>query len=119
MPGLTLPQVTASNKLAESALPSGLVAVFAGATAGIGSLALRGFAKHTIRPRIYFIGRSEEGAAKLQEELKAINADGEYIFLKANMSLLKETDEVSKQIMDKEKHVNVLFMSQGTANLSG
>lgn len=112
-------QVKASNSSASSNLPAGLVAVFAGATAGIGEAALKAFAKHTVRPRIYFIGRSQDAGDRLQKELKDINPNGEYIFIKADMSLLKNADEVCKDIKMKEKFINVLFMSQGSLKLTG
>ena len=114
MAALPLSQVQSANQKAKDELPPGLVAVFAGATAGIGALALKGFAKSTVKPRVYFIGRSEEGAAQLKAELNEINEGGEYTFVKADMSSLKKTDKVCREIMAKEQHINVLFMSQET-----
>lgn len=112
-----LSRVHASNAQARTDLPKGIVAVFAGSTAGIGALALKAFATHAPSPRIYFIGRSEEAGAQLKRELKALNADGEYVFVPADMSLLKNVDEVCRDIKSKEKVVNVLFVSQGTLRM--
>ncbi|KAH7266046.1 hypothetical protein B0J15DRAFT_487700 [Fusarium solani] len=111
---VSLSEVEHSNSSAASTLPSGLVAVFAGATAGIGEAALKAFAKHTVRPKIYFIGRSREAGDRLLKELKAINSDGVYEFVQADMSLLANVDKVCQDIKSKESVVNVLFMSQGT-----
>ncbi|KAJ3502764.1 hypothetical protein NM208_g16659 [Fusarium decemcellulare] len=111
---VSLSEVQQSNSSAASVHPSGLVAIFAGATAGIGETALKAFAKHTVQPKIYFIGRSQEAGERLQTELKALNSGGEYIFIKEDMSLLKNVDKVCEDIKSKGSAVNVLFMSQGT-----
>ncbi|KPM36156.1 hypothetical protein AK830_g10406 [Neonectria ditissima] len=114
---VAISKVLESNLLASSALPSGLVAVFAGATAGIGEMALKSFAQHTTRPKIYYIGRSQEAGDRLQRELKDLNPEGTYQFVKKDMSLLKNVDDVCRDIKSKEKAINVLFMSQGTLRL--
>ncbi|KAJ4206757.1 hypothetical protein NW767_003045 [Fusarium falciforme] len=111
---VSLSEVEHSNSSAASTLPSGLVAVFAGATAGIGETALKAFAKHTVRPKIYFIGRSREAGDRLLKELNVINSEGVYEFVQADMSLLANVDKVCQDIKRKESVVNVLFMSQGT-----
>ncbi|KAF7548035.1 hypothetical protein G7Z17_g7316 [Cylindrodendrum hubeiense] len=115
---VAISKVLESNLLARSTLPSGLVAVFAGATAGIGEMALKAFTKHTLKPRIYFIGRSQEAGDRLQQELKRLNPEGTYNFIKTDMSLLKNVDAVCADIKSKEKAINVLFMSQGTVKYS-
>ncbi|KAF4340852.1 hypothetical protein FBEOM_5193 [Fusarium beomiforme] len=114
---VALSRVQQTNTLAASKLPAGLVAVFAGATAGIGETALKAFAKHTAQPRIYYIGRSQESGDRLQNELKGLNPDGEYVFIKKDMSLLKNVDEVCRDIKSKEPVLNVLFLSQGTLRI--
>lgn len=114
---VSLAEVEASNANASKTLPAGLVAVFAGATSGIGEASLKSFTKHTVRPKIYFIGRSQESGDRILKELKEINADGEYNFIKADMSLLKNVDDVCRDIKKKETAINVLFLSQGTLKL--
>jgi NAD(P)-dependent dehydrogenase (short-subunit alcohol dehydrogenase family) len=114
---VSLSEVHQTNASAVSKLPAGLVAVFAGATAGIGETALKAFAKHTLRPKIYFIGRSQEAGDRLQIELKELNPEGSYIFIKKDMSLLKNVDEVCRDIKSKEPVLNVLFLSQGTLRI--
>lgn len=111
-----LEQIQSSNTNIAAAYPAGLVAVFAGATAGIGESSLREFARHTVRPRIYIIGRSQEACIRLDAELKELNPDGTYTFLRSDTSLLRNVDDVCLQIKQKEEAINVLFMSQGTAN---
>lgn len=116
---VTLAQAQATNALASTSLPPGLVGVFAGATSGIGSTALLAFAKHVSRPKIYFIGRSSDAAADLIKQMKESNPDGEYIFLEKDLSLLKNVDEVCKEILFKEKAINLLVMSQGGLIMGG
>ncbi|KAF5687976.1 hypothetical protein FCIRC_2120 [Fusarium circinatum] len=114
---VSLSQVQQTNASAASELPSGLVAVFAGATAGIGETALKAFARYTTQPKIYYIGRSQEAGDRLQNELKELNPEGEYVFIKKDMSLLKNVDEVCQDIKSKETVLNVLFLSQGTLRI--
>ncbi|GKU01009.1 unnamed protein product [Fusarium langsethiae] len=90
---VSLSDVQQTNALAASKLPAGLVAVFAGATAGIGETALKAFAKHALRLKIYFIGRSQEAGDRLQIELRNINPEGSYVFVKKDMGLLENVDE--------------------------
>ncbi|KAM0432250.1 hypothetical protein ACHAPT_004788 [Fusarium lateritium] len=111
---VSLSEVKQSNSSAASTLPSGLVAIFAGATAGIGETALKAFARHTVEPIIYFIGRSREAGDRLMKELGELNPGGVYNFVQADMSLLANVDKVCEDIKSKESVVNVLFMSQGT-----
>ncbi|KAF5610999.1 uncharacterized protein FSUBG_2543 [Fusarium subglutinans] len=110
-------QVQQTNASAASKLPAGLVAVFAGATTGIGETALKAFTRYTTRPKIYYIGRSQEAGYRLQNELKELNPEGEYVFIKKDMSLLKNVDEVCQDIKSKETVLNVLFLSQGTLRI--
>ncbi|KAF5694558.1 hypothetical protein FGLOB1_14186 [Fusarium globosum] len=108
---VSLSQVQQTNASAASKLPAGLVAVFAGATAGIGETALKAFAKYTTQPKIYYIGRSQEVGDRLKIELKELNPEGEYVFIKKDMSLLKNVDEVCRDIKSKETVLNVLFLN--------
>ncbi|KAF3766614.1 hypothetical protein M406DRAFT_38016 [Cryphonectria parasitica EP155] len=111
-----LEQIKASNAGISTTYPEGLVAVFAGATSGIGETSLREFTRHTVKPRIYVIGRSKEACDRLDAELKELNPSGTYSFLRTDTSLLRNVDDVCAQIKERETAVNVLFMSQGTAN---
>ncbi|KAI1316788.1 hypothetical protein F5Y16DRAFT_406787 [Xylariaceae sp. FL0255] len=109
--------IQASNRRILSELPAGLVAVFAGATAGIGEISLKTFAKYTKGPRAYFIGRSREAAERIMSECQAINLTGQYTFLAADLSLVKGMDEVCKEIKAKEKTINLLFLSAGIPSM--
>ncbi len=111
---VSLTEVQSSNSLIPSVLPPGLVAVFVGATSGIGETTLKQFAKYTRQPHIYFIGRSQEAGDRITAECKALNREGEYAFIKADVSLIKVVDDVCRDIKSKEQAINLLFQCQGT-----
>jgi short-subunit dehydrogenase len=113
---VSLNTIYACNTLISSTLPSRLVAIFVGATSGIGEITLKKFARYIAQPRIYFIGRSQEAADRIISECKILNADGEYNFIKADISLIRNVDSVCAQIKRKEKVINLLFLSCGQAS---
>ncbi|KIM96715.1 hypothetical protein OIDMADRAFT_131744, partial [Oidiodendron maius Zn] len=83
------------------------------ATSGIGESTLKKFAQYTNSPRAYFIGRSQDAANRVMAECKALNLSGEYIFMKADVSLIHAVDNVCKEIRAKEKVLNLLFLNAG------
>ncbi|KAL5334685.1 hypothetical protein BJX70DRAFT_391232 [Aspergillus crustosus] len=112
-----LQDILSHNAQISSVLPADLVAVFVGATSGIGAATLRAFAKYTRRPRVYFVGRSEVAANTIIEECTTLNPHGAYIFIQAYVSLLRVVDEVCSDIRAREKGLNVLFLSPGNIHL--
>ncbi|OQE29102.1 hypothetical protein PENFLA_c004G01194 [Penicillium flavigenum] len=111
---VSLPDVQSSNAQIANTLPAGLVAVFVGATNGIGEAALKEFARSTRSPRAYFIGRSQEAAARITAECRQLNPEGEFTFIKADVSLIRNVDSVCRELQSKEKTINILFLSCGT-----
>lgn len=111
---VTLDLIRWSNARIAKTLPPGLVAVFAGATADIGESTLKYFAKNTVRPKVYFIGRSEESGRRVTADLKQLNPEGEYIFMSVDVSLLSSVDNACREIAAKESAINLLFLSTGT-----
>ncbi|OQE46817.1 hypothetical protein PENCOP_c001G04289 [Penicillium coprophilum] len=111
---VSLLDVQSSNAQIANTLPAGLVAVFVGATNGIGEAALKEFARSSRSPRLYFIGRSQEAAARITAECRQLNPEGEFIFIKADVSLIRNVDAVCREIQSKEKSINILFLSCGT-----
>lgn len=111
---VALSEVQSSNSRIVSALPANLVAVFIGGTSGIGEYTLKQFAKHARQPRIYFVGRSQDAADRITAECRKSNAEGQYVFIRADTSLIRNVDDVCQEIRSKEKAVNVLFLSTGT-----
>ena len=116
---VSLARVQSSNSLISSTLPPNLVAVFVGATSGIGEATLKQFAIHSHKPRVYFVGRSQDAANRIADECKALNSDGEYIFIKADVSLIRVVDTVCEEIKAKEKAINILFLSAGFPSMDG
>ncbi|CAH0018866.1 unnamed protein product [Clonostachys rhizophaga] len=114
---VSLSSVSASNSLIPKVIPAGLVAVFFGGTSGIGEITVKTLAKYARSPRIYIVGRSQDAADRILTECKAINPDGEFIFMKADVSLIRNVDELSNEIKAKEKFLNLLFLTAGVANI--
>ncbi|OJJ45987.1 hypothetical protein ASPZODRAFT_142624 [Penicilliopsis zonata CBS 506.65] len=108
---VALSTVQASNALLKT-LPHP-VAIFVGATSGIGKSTLLHYVQYTSCPRIYFIGRSQSAADAILSEFNEINPDGSYAFIQADVSLLNTVDGVCKTIREKEEKIDLLFMSQG------
>jgi NADP-dependent 3-hydroxy acid dehydrogenase YdfG len=108
-----LQDIQASNSHLASALPC-LIAVFIGATSGIGEFTLRQFAQHAHAPHVYFTGRSQEAGDRIAAECMALNADGTFIFIKSDTSLLRNVDAVCRDIKARGQAINILFLSAGT-----
>lgn len=106
--------VQASNSNIASHLPADLVAVFVGATNGIGEYTLKQFARHAKSPRVYFIGRSQEAGSRIAAECSSLSTGGTFTFVKADTSLIRNVDDVCKDIKAKEPAINLLFLSIGT-----
>ena len=108
-----LPEIHESNDRIPSSLPKTLVAVFAGATSGIGEATLKNLVKYAIEPKIYLLARNPVSAARVIAECRRINPKGEYVFIKADLSLVKETDHACAQVKTSEKLVNLVVLSAG------
>jgi NADP-dependent 3-hydroxy acid dehydrogenase YdfG len=116
---VSLKDVQLSNSRIAADLPPHLVAVFVGATSGIGEASLKKFAKYANQPRIYFVGRSQESAGRISAECKTLNSKGEYIFIQADVSLIHTVDKVCEEIKSKEEAINLLFISSGSLQKKG
>ncbi|KAI0102972.1 putative short-chain dehydrogenases/reductase [Nemania sp. FL0031] len=111
---VNLSDVIASNERIPSALPSGLVAVFVGGTSGVGEYTLKAFARYARAPTVIIVGRSQEAANRIMGECQQLNPNGHFAFIRADVSLLKNVDDVCRQIHEKVSFINVLFESQGS-----
>ncbi|KAI9709367.1 MAG: hypothetical protein M1820_003487 [Bogoriella megaspora] len=108
-----LSTIRSSNTLIRSILPAELVAVFVGATSGIGEATLKEFAKHCRQARVYFIGRSKDAGDRISAECKASNAEAKFEFIQADVSLIRNVDKICDEIKAKENAINLLVLSQG------
>jgi NAD(P)-dependent dehydrogenase (short-subunit alcohol dehydrogenase family) len=111
---VSLEAIRKSNSRIASQLPPKLVAVFVGATSGIGETTLKEFVKIAREPRVYFVGQSEKAATRIKAELSQLNPQGDYTFVQADTSLLKNVDQVCSEIRACETAINILFLSSGT-----
>ena len=114
---VSLAQVQASNRLIRTVLPAGLVAVFVGATSGIGEISVKTFAKYANKPRIYLVGRSQDAADRILGDCKALNPEGTFAFIKADVSLIRAVDELCRKLRTQERAINLLFLSAGVPSL--
>lgn len=114
---VSLTTVQTSNSLISTHLPHRLIALFVGGTSGIGEITLKKFAKEVPQPRVYLVGRSQIAADRIIAECKTINPSGEYIFIKADVSLIRVVNEVCASIQEKENRLNLLFLSAGVPSI--
>ncbi|KFX99151.1 hypothetical protein V490_01927 [Pseudogymnoascus sp. VKM F-3557] len=116
---IPLPTVRASNAQLRTLPP--ITAVIAGATSGLGESALRALAANSDAPRVYIIGRSEPRATAIIEDCLKICPGGTFIFLSADLSLLKNVDTVCAEILKREEggKIDLLFMTHGYITFEG
>ncbi|KAF1956446.1 hypothetical protein CC80DRAFT_473412 [Byssothecium circinans] len=110
---VSLPIVKASNARIPTELPARLVAVFAGATTGIGEATLKTFVRYAVAPRIYFLARSPSSAERVATECREVNPKAQFEIITADLSSVKETDAACDVIKKKEKAVNLIVLSMG------
>ncbi|PYH43478.1 NAD(P)-binding protein [Aspergillus saccharolyticus JOP 1030-1] len=116
---IPLRTIQASNRLIASDPPvfRNPIALFVGATSGIGEATVKQFAQHTLalRPRVYLLGRNSDAGHRIVQDCQALNPTGEFHFLPVDVSLLSAVDEISAMLLKKEPYLNLLFLSTGTA----
>ncbi len=112
----------------QTHLDRGPVALFAGATAGLGEATLRAYAAAHRNARIYFVGRNAAAAARIQADVRRAWADvvapggegargsGDVVFIKADLSLIANGRAVRDAFVEREgeeARLDFLYMSQG------
>lgn len=111
-----LAAVQQSNRhLASVMQAQGLVAVFVGATSGIGHSALEHLARSAIAPNIYSTARDQTAAAHddFLDTLRHANPSGTYTLLCADASLVGDMDRAMDVVLQREAKVDLLIMSPG------
>ncbi len=86
-----------SNDSIKAALQPGLVAIFVGATNGVGETTVRQFARHAVQPRVYIVGRSQEAGERITAECKELNPEGTFVFVLRETQLTRNVDEICKE----------------------
>ncbi|KAH7150970.1 hypothetical protein DER46DRAFT_578979 [Fusarium sp. MPI-SDFR-AT-0072] len=99
--------------------PQSFVAVFVGATRGIGLATLKVLTRTLPNPRFYVIGRSKARFAGELALLNECNPNATIQFVQAEVSLIKAIDGACERIRNLEKHVDFLFMSPGSLAFGG
>lgn len=112
---------TVQHSNARMAIPQGLVALFIGATSGIGQSALQQFAQHSSSPRIYTVARPATVISHetFLESLRQDSPAGIYNLITADVSLVSEIDKVANAIRQKETKLDILFLSAGFMAFEG
>ena len=111
--------VRASNASFKSSKQPGLVALFVGATRGIGLSTLKHFTRSGHNPSIYIVGRSQSSFSHLLEQLKRMNPEARLIFIETDISLIRNVDRTVEQISLEERKIDILFMSPGWMKFGG
>ncbi|KAK6532483.1 hypothetical protein TWF281_006672 [Arthrobotrys megalospora] len=109
---IPLTTIKAANATLSTRLPSP-ICVFVGGTTGIGFYTLKQLAASTVSPKIYYIGRTPSNAEVVQKTLEEINPKGTYIFVQCDILLIKNVDKACEEILQKEKEINLLWLSAG------
>ncbi|KAK4463435.1 hypothetical protein QBC42DRAFT_324213 [Cladorrhinum samala] len=105
-------EVRASNAaLAVSTTPR--VAVFVGATDGIGKSTLQQLVSRGLPIRAYIVGRDEAAFRPVLDELRRVNESADLVFLQGQVSLLSDTKRVVDEIISREQSIDLLFLSSG------
>jgi NAD(P)-dependent dehydrogenase (short-subunit alcohol dehydrogenase family) len=115
---VSLDIVRKANSSLRTRLPKP-VALFVGGTSGIGRSTLRQLALNTEAPTAYIVGRNEDTAKPLLRELRQLNPLGSYNFVEADVSLISNVDKACESIKQREKALDLLFMTPGGLSLVG
>ncbi|KAF5973212.1 hypothetical protein FCOIX_8885 [Fusarium coicis] len=99
--------------------PQSFVAVFVGATRGIGLATLKALIRALPNPRFYVIGRSKARFTGELTLLNESNPNATVQFVEAEVSLIKAIDDACERIRSAETHVDLLFMSPGSLAFGG
>lgn len=111
--------ITETNDAYARGQHSGLVCVFAGATAGIGRATLERLATMLHSSTFYILGRNKERHSPWLDQLRAICPSSRFVYIEAQVSLIADIDKACNQILSAERKVNVLCMSPGGMPFAG
>ncbi|KAJ2985494.1 hypothetical protein NUW58_g5498 [Xylaria curta] len=95
------------------------VALFVGATSGIGLGVLREFTRRAVNPRIYLVARNPTTAAPIADELRLLNPRAQCEIIDKNVSLIGDAEKVAEYVKAKESSLDLLFMSPGFFSFDG
>lgn len=119
---VALEVVQASNAKVAKTLASGFVAVFLGATQGIGQATLQHFVKNAPpSSRIYTVARPSSLAAHetFVASLRQEKPDSNIEIIEADVSLISEIDKIAQVVKKQETKVDLLVMTAGFIAFEG
>jgi len=114
-------QLSTVHAINTSLAQQPLVAVFAGGTSGIGEFVLNALARfHGAGGqslRVYIVGRNSQKAEERIADCRRLCPDGDFRFVKTDLSLLWEVDAACSDILaqeakEKNGRVDMLYMTQ-------
>ena len=109
---VSLKAVEESNAALRSA-GSGRVALFVGATSGLGLATLREYVRCSDRPTVYVVGRSSGKLAATLADPATLNPDGRYVPIEADVELFRNVDAACAEFQRQEPRLDLLVMSPG------
>ncbi|KAK7697591.1 hypothetical protein SLS64_013410 [Diaporthe eres] len=112
-------EIAESNVAYTHEQHSGLVCVFAGATAGIGRATLERLATMLHSSTFYILGRNKERHASWLDQLRATSNNSKFFYVEAQLSLISDIDKACNQIIAAERKVDILCMSPGGMPFAG
>ncbi|KAL2127668.1 hypothetical protein VTI74DRAFT_10327 [Chaetomium olivicolor] len=89
------------------------VAVFVGATDGIGKSTLQQLVSRGFPIKAYIVGRNEVAFRPVLDELRCLNKSADFVFLQGQVSPLSNTRRIADEIVSRERSIDLLFLSAG------
>jgi NAD(P)-dependent dehydrogenase (short-subunit alcohol dehydrogenase family) len=109
---VSLSEMRASNtRITEDTVPH--IAVFTGATDGIGKAALVRLLATKLPIKVYVIGRNGDKHKAFLDQLRGSNKQANVIWLEGQLTLLADTRRLCDEIKAREKCIDALYMSAG------
>lgn len=116
---VNISEIRKSNASFAAKNHSGLVCVFAGATAGIGSATLRKMVCLLHSSTFYVLGRDPSRYKVKLDELKDIGPTNKIVFVETQVALISAVDDACKHISAAEKKVDIICVSPGGMPFQG
>jgi NADP-dependent 3-hydroxy acid dehydrogenase YdfG len=102
---------TSNSQITNEAAPQ--IAVFVGATAGIGKATLTRLVAQQTSIKVYIVGRNAEKQQAFIDQLRKSNKNANIIFLEGEVSLMAEVKRICAEIKTKESSIDAIFLSTG------
>jgi len=114
-----MPSLAAAKASSSALALSSPTALFVGGTQGIGGGMAIALAKYSQSPTIHIVGRNQEAANRMLEELRIANKDGTYAFHQCDVSLMSESKSLADKLQSQLPKLNFLVLSPGILTMQG